>query len=192
MSNDKDKPYAKVEVSGRPGENQKPAQPVVEQPANESDEVAELRAMVAKLQMQISSNATTPAMKTIDEGLSKEGLIETEFSMADAELEAFMHEIVVIELAESNDENVNPLPFFTVGEERQLMPPGYRIGVKRKFVEALARCKYTLYKFVRPDPANPDYQEKRGKTALLHPFSVHMDKNPRGAAWLRAILSEAA
>lgn len=153
MSNDKDKPYTKVEVSSR---------------------------------------ATSPEMKTVDEGLSHEGLLETEIAMSSIDVEAFMNEVVVIELAETADENADPLPFVCVGEQRQLLPRGVRIGVKRKFLEVLARCRPTKYTFYRPDPANPDYQEKKGKTALLHPFSVHKDDNPRGAAWLRAILSEAA
>lgn len=142
--------------------------------------------------VEVSSNQPdTKKMVLKDEpGLSKEGLIETELGMSDIDMEAFMHELVVVEVHDSTDENANPLPVFSVNGQSQIFPRGVKVGVKRKFVEALARCKETKHTFVRPDPANPDYQERRSKTALAYPFAVHQDDNPKGRAWLNAIVAE--
>jgi len=141
--------------------------------------------------VEVSSNLPEHKLNVTDEGLSVESLVTTDFKREITE-EAFFNEIVVIEVADSTDENANPLPILTVGEQRQFIPRGIRVGVKRKFVEVLARCKETKYRQNRPDPANPDYMEMIPKTALAYPFSVIEDKNPKGAAWLRAIIHEAA
>ena len=60
--------------------------------------------------------------------------------------------------------------------------------VKRKYVEVLARAKNTTYT-QRKLPDNAGYQNIP-HTALRYPFSVVSDPNPRGAAWLKALLAQ--
>lgn len=143
--------------------------------------------------IEVSDNLPTSSTKPVvaDEGLSIESLVTTEFGREVAE-EAFANELVVICVADSTSEEANPLPWLTVGEQRQFIPRGVNIAVKRKFVEVLARCKETKYRQHVPDPMNPENRVMVPKTALAYPFSVIEDKNPKGQSWLRAILNEAA
>lgn len=141
--------------------------------------------------VEVTDNLPEHKLNVADEGLSVESLVTKEFPR-EVQQEVFANEIVVIEVLDSTDDNANPLPIITVGEQKQFIPRGVRVGVKRKFVEVLARCKETKYKQTHPDPRNPDYMVMEPKTALAYPFSVIEDKNPKGAAWLRAIIHEAA
>jgi hypothetical protein len=59
-------------------------------------------------------------------------------------------------------------------------------------VEVLARCKETKYSQHTSNPNEPDRIEMRARTALSYPFAVIEDQNPKGAAWLKAVIAEAA
>lgn len=115
----------------------------------------------------------------------------TEFSREIAE-EAFMNEIVTVEIATTTDENQPSHVVLNVNGVNQPIFRGVPTPVKRKFVEVLARCKETKYTQHQLNPYEPDRIEMRAKTALVYPFQVLEDNNPKGRAWLQAILSEAA
>ena len=64
------------------------------------------------------------------------------------------------------------------------------MNVKRKYVEALARGRTTKYEQKTMDPSRPENIQMAEKTALTYPFSVLHDPNPKGRAWLKAILAQ--
>lgn len=120
-----------------------------------------------------------------------EPIVSQEFDREVAE-EAFMNEPVTIIVAESADENVNPMPMPSVNGVVQPCPRGVELTIKRKYVEVLARCKETRYSQHTSNPMEPDRIEMRERTALSYPFSVVLDKNPKGPAWLKAVVAERA
>lgn len=115
----------------------------------------------------------------------------TEFSTAIQE-EAFMNEFVVIEVAETTNENEPNNFILSVNGLHQPIFRGQPARVRRMFVEVLARCKESKYSQHQVNPNEPDRVEMRQRTGMVYPFQVLEDKNPKGKAWLRAVLSEAA
>lgn len=115
----------------------------------------------------------------------------TEFSREISE-EAFMNEVVVVEIAESTDENQPNHVVLSVNGVTQPIFRGVPTPVRRKYVEVLARCKESKYSQHTNNPNEPDRIELRQRTALAYPFNVVEDKNPKGRAWLQAVLTEAA
>jgi hypothetical protein len=106
--------------------------------------------------------------------------------------EKFMNEIVVVEVAETTNENEPPSFVLTVNGLHQPVFRGHPTAMRRMFVEVLARCKESKYTQHQPNPSEPDRIEMKQRTALVYPFQVLQDDNPKGRAWLRAVLSEAA
>jgi len=104
---------------------------------------------------------------------------------------AFMEESVVIEIAETTDENAVPYAHLNCNGANQVIPRGMPVSVKRKFVEILARMKETKYKQVH-NTVELDRYEMHEKTALVFPFQVIKDDNKLGMPWLKRILAEAA
>lgn len=106
--------------------------------------------------------------------------------------EAFMNELVEIEIAETTDENQPPHVLLNVNGVSMPILRGQPVQVKRKYVEVLARCKETRYKQPTRDMGNPEQGNQLiGATALTYPFQVLSDSG-KGAAWLRAVRMEAA
>ena len=109
-----------------------------------------------------------------------------------ANSEAFMNELVTIEVHASTDENQAPHLIVNVNGTNMPILRGVPTTVKRKYVEVLARMKETRYNQVTPNPAAPDVSEMRARTALAYPFTLLEDSNPKGRAWLNHILAEPA
>lgn len=65
---------------------------------------------------------------------------------------------------------------------------GVATTVKRKYVEILARMSETRYS-QRRHPINLDQSDLIPRTGLVYPFDVVTDENPKGRAWLRAIIA---
>jgi hypothetical protein len=106
--------------------------------------------------------------------------------------EAFMNEIVEIEIATSTNENDPPHILLNVNGTSMPLIRGVPLPVKRKYVEVLARCKETKYRQPTRDMANPEAGNTLlGNTALTYPFQVLKD-TARGMAWLQAVKAEAA
>ena len=105
--------------------------------------------------------------------------------------EAFMNELLTVKLADTTDENAAPHFICNVNGSNQPFFRGAEQTVKRKFVEVLARCKESKYSQRTANPMEPDRIEMVQRTALAYPFEVVEDKNPKGRAWLRAVLAEA-
>ena len=78
-----------------------------------------------------------------------------------------------------------------VGEVRQPILRGVMSkGIKRKYVEVLARSVTTTYNQARLNPMNPAAITNVPTTSQSYPFTVHHDPNPIGPEWLQAILDE--
>lgn len=114
-----------------------------------------------------------------------------EFNKA-VEEEAFMNEIVTVEVSETTNENEPPSFVLSVNGITQPVFRGVPTQMRRMFVEVLARCKETKYNQRTRNPNEPDKIELVSRTALAYPFQVLEDPNPKGRAWLRAVLQEAA
>jgi hypothetical protein len=106
--------------------------------------------------------------------------------------EAFMNEHVLVEVAETTNENEPPSFVLSVNGITQPVFRGVPTKMRRMFLEVLARCKESKYTQHTLNPNEPDRIELRQRTALAYPFQVLEDPNPKGRAWLRAVLSEAA
>lgn len=117
--------------------------------------------------------------------------IEDPAFQAKAEYMRFMEEPVRVYIQESNgdfDESsftiwVNGRPeTFTEGQEKT---------VARKYLEGLARAKKTTYRNsrkTRDDGEN--FYQYIPRTGVRYPFAVVEDRNPRGRAWLEAVLRQ--
>lgn len=117
--------------------------------------------------------------------------IPTQDLQKEIEVESFMNEIVTVEVAETTNENEPPTFVLSVNGIHQPVMRGQPIRMRRMFVEVLARCKETKYNQRQANPNQPDRIELAPRTALAYPFQVIEDPNPKGRAWLRAVLMEA-
>jgi hypothetical protein len=119
-----------------------------------------------------------------------EPVVTKEFDQAVSE-EAFMNEVLEIEIHESTNENDPNHVIVSVNDKSQPIFRGRPTKVKRKYVEVLARCRESKYTQVTPNPMEPDQMEMRERSALTYPFTVLSDPNPKGRAWLAAVKAEA-
>jgi hypothetical protein len=102
---------------------------------------------------------------------------------------AFNEEFVEVMLHESTDPNAENPVFTACNGVTQYFFRGEVQTVKRKYVAILAAAKEHAIR-------TPEYTNSDGARAtkitrtssLKYPFSVISDKNPRGAAWLKALL----
>lgn len=116
-------------------------------------------------------------------------IIDNPVTMKDAELEAFMNEPVMVTVLSAGKDNEAPYVQVAVNGVMQMFRRDVPIVVKRKYVERLARAKETAY--------DQDLDERKGESmnvlqqikSLRYPFQVNRDDNPRGGAWLRAVLA---
>lgn len=103
---------------------------------------------------------------------------------------AFMNELVIVEVAATTNENDPPNLVLSVNGLHQPVFRGKPTKMRRMFLEVLARCKESKYSQHTNNPNQPDRIELRERTAHAYPFQVLHDSNPKGRAWLRAVLSE--
>lgn len=115
--------------------------------------------------------------------------IESPVTMKDAELEAFMNEPVMVTVLSSGKDNEMPYVQVAVNGVTQMFLRDQPIVVKRKYVERLARAKETGYDQTVDDRLGERMNILQNRHSLRYPFQVNRDDNPRGAAWLRAILA---
>jgi hypothetical protein len=108
-----------------------------------------------------------------------------------AKLEVFMNDILTIIVFEDNIEGALPVVEPTVKGMKQVIVRGVNSKVRRKYVEALARSRTTKFDQVQRDMYDRSSLAMKPNTKMTYPFAVIHDPNPRGAAWLKAILAEA-
>ncbi|MBO9679559.1 MAG: hypothetical protein J7556_15055 [Acidovorax sp.] len=115
--------------------------------------------------------------------------IDAPFSLADADLEAFMNEPVMVTVMSGGKDNEAPFVQVAVNGVIQMFRRDVPIVVKRKYVERLARAKEAGYDQTVDDRLGEKMNQLQQKHSLRYPFQVNRDDNPRGAAWLRAVLA---
>jgi hypothetical protein len=102
---------------------------------------------------------------------------------------AFMEEKLDVMVHESADPNAVPIVETYCNGVAQRFIRGQVQSVKRKYVEILATAKETGIA-TREAFRNGDMSMDIVKhTALKYPFSVVHDPNPKGAAWLKSVMS---
>ena len=111
-------------------------------------------------------------------------------SPKDLDLEAFMNELVTVRVEPTAVPGEDVTPVFNVNGVNQPMIRGQAVVIKRKFLEALARCRTTTIRQVRPNPYDQSVIQNVPTTVPTYPFVVIEDKNPRGRAWLEGILAQ--
>lgn len=148
---------------------------------------------MASKNIQTTLNAGTENAVEVHTDQSPEPVLALEGLAKVAAEEAFMNEYVEIEVATTTDDNAPPMVLLNVNGTNQPIPRGVPVKVRRKYVEVLARCKETKYRQPDRDMMNPEQgNEMLGRTALVYPFNVIADENPKGRAWLKAVMAEAA
>lgn len=134
--------------------------------------------------------STGPASEALEPALIEP--VDRPVSTDKLEMLRFMEEEVLVMVHETTNEQDVPIPEVTNDGKNQFFIRGEEQLVKRKFIEILARCKKTAFsQRLQKDGAGNDTYVQIPHTALMYPFSVLQDNNPRGRDWLKAILSEA-
>jgi len=116
-------------------------------------------------------------------------LIDAPVTMEGLELEAFMNEPVMVTVLSGGKDNEAPYVPVAVNGVTQMFMRDVPMVVKRKYVERLARAKETGYDQTVDDRMGERMNILHNRHSLRYPFQVNRDDNPRGAAWLRAILA---
>lgn len=119
-----------------------------------------------------------------------ETITEREFKTVE-EAEAFMAELVDIEVHRSTDPNASPQVPVGVNGDKLWLPRGTPVRLPRKFVEVLARSQEASFRTdTNPDPQADEGKIIRRTNGQSFPFSVLRDPNPRGRAWLERVTRE--
>ena len=116
-------------------------------------------------------------------------LIDAPVTLEGLELEAFMNEPVMVTVMSGGKDNEAPFVPVSVNGVLQMFRLDVPIVVKRKYLERLARAKEAGYDQTVDDRLGEKMNQLRQKHSLRYPFQVNRDDNPRGAAWLRAVLA---
>lgn len=123
----------------------------------------------------------TRGLDVIDKMPSQEKLAEL----------AFMEELVTIKVHDSTDENQVPCPPVWNDGKVQYFIRGENQTVKRKYVERLARAKLTKFSQRKEhDALGNEIYVTIPHTALIFPFEMVEDANPRGRDWLTGIVRD--
>lgn len=102
---------------------------------------------------------------------------------------AFNEEIVEVMVHESTDPNAENPVFTACNGITQYFFRGQVQAVKRKYVAILAAAKEHAIRTPEYTTAEGVRATKIARTSSLkYPFSIISDPNPRGAAWLKALL----
>ncbi len=118
-----------------------------------------------------------------------ERVAENDFSEV-AKLERFMHEELTVIVHPDQMEGSLDIITIPVNGTNQNIIRGREQRVKRKYIEALARTRTTVYDQRVQNPAEPANIQMVPRTTLTYPFSVLADPSANGREWLQAILAE--
>lgn len=177
-----------------------------EKPVQETDKrEAELRAKEEALERDLKSlniirahlkeheAASVASGNTVpigEIGESRAVEMVTDFDKGSLDVELFMNELVMINVYPDGMPGALDVVVVTVNGVNQPIIRGRDQRVKRKYIEALARSRITNYEQVIADPARPESLSMKPIAALTYPFVVREDRNPKGPAWLKAILDQ--
>lgn len=145
-------------------------------------------------------DAATDEVKSESTILSADGDVDVKADLAEktpeqimkdgyAEALKFNEEIIEVMVHESADKNASMIVETWVNGVPQRFIRGVPIKCKRKYVEVLARAKNIG---ITTDAGRKDsgeaYTNIRRTSALMYPFSVLSDENPKGRAWLKSLI----
>ena len=102
------------------------------------------------------------------------------------ELELFMNEKVEIYLHADREEGALEVINPAVGGTNQPIVRGRNSVVKRKYIEALARCHTIKYTQAAPDPSRPENISLIARKIPDYPFDVVTDTR-RGREWVKQL-----
>lgn len=104
---------------------------------------------------------------------------------------AFMNEPVTVHIHTTTDPQAAQVFDLCNGGDRMFFRRGETKTVKRKFVDILATRKLTNYTQNRVKNARGEMEDvQEPHSALMYPFSVVEDRNPRGNSWLQFALAQ--
>ena len=112
---------------------------------------------------------------------------EAHFGLDQIELEAFMNEILTINVhggAKGELKVVTP----NVNGLNQPIIRGVNSKVKRKYVEVLARTRTETFTQRQAKPDDRSSLQMVPESMITYPFSVIHDPNDKGRAWLEGII----
>lgn len=105
---------------------------------------------------------------------------------------AFAEEKVTVMIHDDSDPNAENPVQVAVNGINQFFFRGQPQDVKRKYVEVLARAKRNRISTPEvTDGSGSRTNIVRQSSSLRYPFSVMFDPNPKGAMWLKNIMTEA-
>jgi hypothetical protein len=108
-----------------------------------------------------------------------------------AKLERFMNDVLTIIVHPSAEEGALDIAPPQVNGLNQPIIRGVESKVKRKYVEALARCRTTKYDQKVADPSRPENIQMAERTVLSYPFAVLSDPaGIVGRQWLEGIVAQ--
>ena len=100
-----------------------------------------------------------------------------------------MNEPVMVTVMSSGKDNEPIFVQTSVNGITQIFKRDVPIVVKRKYVERLARAKETGISQTVDAALGESMNKLTQSHSMRYPFSVNRDDNPRGGAWLRAVLA---
>lgn len=117
--------------------------------------------------------------------------VVSEREVAQDQMEAFMRELLVIELHDTTDKNAPIGAEVGVNGQKVFIPRCKKIRIPRAFVENLARSQPIGWRTenVRDPSAEIGTVPRRSKGASFA-FTVHHDPNPVGRRWLERVIRE--
>ena len=130
------------------------------------------------------------SMSEIGEGEPVEVMSDHDIGRV-AEQEKFSNDILTIRVHPDNAEGSLPVICPSVNGLNQPIIRGVESKIKRKYVEALARCRTTKYEQEETNPTRPENIQMRETTIVSYPFAVLHDPHPHGREWLDLILAQA-
>jgi hypothetical protein len=133
-----------------------------------------------------------PGVEVLDDGAEIDTVAGNKDFKQIVQDEAFANETLMVYFHPTSDEREVNSFVLNVGGINAPVIKGHIIPMKRKFVEVAARMKQTKYVQRDLDPNDRSKTALVPTTTLVHPFDVRQDKNPKGAAWLAAVLAERA
>ena len=110
----------------------------------------------------------------------------TRTGMDSADLEAFMHEEVLIIVSPAKENGSLEVITPNVNGINQPIVRGQQIPVKRKYIEALARAHTIGYEQRVQNPSMPENIQMLAKAVPDYPFEV-IEDTPKGKAWLKGV-----
>jgi hypothetical protein len=108
----------------------------------------------------------------------------------DVKMAGFMNDLVTVLVHADGAEGALDVVTPMVNGVNQPIVRGQEQKIKRKYVEALARSRLTVYDQLVQNPSKPENIQMVPRTVLTYPFAVVNDPHPNGKPWLDQILAQ--